>query len=160
MASHGVTAPMVGPAMMATQAATAAPANSCPSAPMLNTPALNAMAVASPVSINGVARTSVPDVSAYHDPNEPFQSARSTAPAFPCDAATMTDTAPIATTQTMSLSAERPRRDDGGPPRVSPSPTEITSDRVHRGAPPGAESTRCRTAGLTPGRGTPSASQP
>src|SRR5256885_1252793 len=38
---------------------------------MLNTPARNAMATASPVMMSGVARTRVPDPIAYHDPNDP-----------------------------------------------------------------------------------------
>src|ERR1043165_8351663 len=58
----------------------AAPTSNCPSAPMLNTPARNAMATASPVRISGVAWTRVPDPNAYHDPNAPARSARRASP--------------------------------------------------------------------------------
>ena len=61
----------------ATAVAAAAPTRNWPSAPMLNTPARNAMATASPVRISGVARTSVPEPKAYHDPNDPRTSAPS-----------------------------------------------------------------------------------
>src|SRR4051812_10745766 len=59
----------------ATPAAAVAPMSNCPSAPTLNTPARKAMATAKPVSIRGVARTSVPEANAYHDPNAPFNKA-------------------------------------------------------------------------------------
>src|SRR3954469_3904267 len=55
--------------------AAAAPTTNCPSAPMLNTPARKATATASPVRISGVARTSVPDPIAYHEPSDPLTSA-------------------------------------------------------------------------------------
>src|ERR1051325_6525666 len=44
---------------------------------MLKTPARNAIATARPVRMSGVARTSVPDENAYHDPKPPFTSAAS-----------------------------------------------------------------------------------
>src|SRR4051812_39062579 len=47
---------------------------------MLNTPARNATATARPVRISGVARTSVPEPNAYHEPNAPESRARSASP--------------------------------------------------------------------------------
>src|SRR3954467_11906694 len=44
---------------------------------MLKTPARNATAIAHPVSMSGIARTSVPEVSAYQDPTDPVHSAPS-----------------------------------------------------------------------------------
>src|SRR6478672_2321407 len=63
------------PSVSATAAPAAAPASSWPSAPMFRTPARKAIATATPVSISGMARTSVAEVNAYHDPNDPRQSA-------------------------------------------------------------------------------------
>src|SRR3954471_24859659 len=62
--------------------AAAAPTTNCPSAPMLNTPARNAIATASPARISGVARTSVPDPNAYHEPNAPLNNARRAPPSI------------------------------------------------------------------------------
>src|SRR4051812_44761196 len=47
---------------------------------MLKTPARNATATARPVRMSGVARTSVPDPNAYHEPNAPARSARNASP--------------------------------------------------------------------------------
>src|SRR5687768_15730432 len=58
----------------------AAPARIWPSTPMFQTPALNAMATASPPRMSGTVRTSVTDARAYDEPNEPCQSAPSARP--------------------------------------------------------------------------------
>jgi len=72
---HALVALCVRAGSDATAVAAEAPASNCPSAPMLKTPARKAIATESPVRINGVARTSVPDVRAYAEPNDPVKSA-------------------------------------------------------------------------------------
>src|SRR5258708_39527139 len=70
----------IGPplgAMTPTTVANVAPSNNWPSAPMLNTPARNAIDTAHPDNINGTARTSVEDVRAYHEPKDPPHNATS-----------------------------------------------------------------------------------
>src|SRR5580693_3279120 len=57
--------------------AAVAPARNWPSAPMLRTPARNAMATANPVRMSGVARTRVAETIAYSDPSDPRQNAPS-----------------------------------------------------------------------------------
>src|SRR6476661_7312833 len=95
---------------------------------MLNTPARNATAIAQPVSMSGMARTSVAEVSAYQDPTDPVHNASSAAatsylPSMSSStmAARMPPTAPSATiTERMAceratMSGAQHRSSDGVP---------------------------------------------
>src|SRR5579884_2519933 len=92
---------------------------------MLNTPARNAIATDSPVRISGVARTSVPDPNAYHDPKAPLKNARRASPII----SRRRRDSPLEPDQTpRDRDAEhRPEREHG----KQPLPSYERDDRVH-----------------------------
>src|SRR5690349_21851745 len=88
------------------ETAAAAPTSSCPSAPMLITPAVKARATASPVSIKGVDRTSVADEIACDVPNEPRQGAAGARPgSYPLTIVSSATNAAIAATSMRAATA-------------------------------------------------------